>query len=337
MDIFLLKFTNNKIMAFRFTESPEYGPIFLQLRQQLAQPQDFAELVCYKFRSSNNIELFTRVWSFSSITQKGIIVVFHGAGGDGEYYALLADKVCKHGIMVMVCDYEGHGRSEGKRGDIKDFRSHIINAKEFIEAIYNKYPDLPIFIFGESMGGIVLVNVLIEYSSVLPSTIRGLLLFSPALAFKKNSIQFSDIFRNLLPFIVSALIPGKATISMRPDKHFSQSPAAKYMNPLHIEYDMTDKMHLEKVSARFVVQLNRFANKAFEKGANFINKPLLLVLADHDAAVDIEAVKAFYQRIPESDKTLIVVERGPHALFTAEAFQPYWNQLIQWISDHIHE
>ncbi len=318
-------------------ENPEYSPLFIQIRKQLVSEQDFAEIKCFKYRTSAGLELFTRIWAFPSVVSKAIIVVFHGAGGDGEYYALLADKVCKFGIMVAVCDYEGHGRSEGKRGDIKNFRSHILNAKEFIEEMHGMYPNLPIFLFGESMGGIVMVNLLTDFGAVLPSKVRGLLLFSPALRFKKSTLKFSDIFRNIFPFLISILIPGKATISMRPDKHFSQSPAAKYMNPLHIQYDMTDNMHLDKVSARFIIQLNRFANLGFAKGAESIKKPVLLFLADQDAAVDIEAIKEFFDRISEPDKQLVVVRNGPHALFTAEAFQPYWSQLIQWILDHLRD
>ena len=131
------------------------------------------------------------------------------------------------------------------------------------------------------------------------------------------------------------MIPGKATISMRPEAEFAQSRAASFMHPLHIQYDVTDPMHLEKVSIRSIAQLNKYADRAFKQGAKYIMKPSICFLGDKDVAVGVDSIERFFSAVNSSSNTIIRVQNGPHALFTAPAFQSYWNVLINWIFDHL--
>jgi len=107
------------------------------------------------FTTSDGVRLFTRHWFARDVSKKGTIIAFHGAGGDSEYFVLLADQVVNDGYEVYIHDYQGHGLSDGPRGDIKSFSTYVRHAVEYMNDVAKNNADCPLFILGESMGGTI--------------------------------------------------------------------------------------------------------------------------------------------------------------------------------------
>ncbi len=273
------------------------------------------------FKNSSGLKLFYRFFLPSNLNK--IIIVNHGAGGNGEYHVLLADEVISENVGVYVMDYRGHGNSEGKRGDIEDFRLILSDLHEFVLFIKNKHPAIPIILHGESMGGAVAINYLCLYQS----DIKGLLLFSPALKLKVR-LNVKDFFIILLSLIVYLFSPGYPFIKME-RKDYSGTA-----NPLHEEYDKTDPLHLKKLSPRYILQLNSYIHKAFNS-AKFIDIPTLIFQGEKDPAVDSEGIKDFFNRCSSKNKELFIVPNGLHALYTdPNSTKPeinIWNKLRNWL------
>ena len=53
---------------------------------------------------------------------KAVIVLVHGRGDHIQRYASWADLFIKEGFAFTGVDLPGHGRSEGRRGNIKSYR-----------------------------------------------------------------------------------------------------------------------------------------------------------------------------------------------------------------------
>ncbi|MHA1271727.1 MAG: alpha/beta fold hydrolase [Candidatus Helarchaeota archaeon] len=296
----------------------EFNPLLEKLRITF----DAGEGSYDFFYADDGVKLFYRYYIPPKIEK--IIIVAHGAGGNGDYYILLADQVFNENIAVYVMDYRGHGYSEGKKGDIKKFENILNDFDKFIILVKQQHPKIPIFLFGESMGAPVIINYLSNYDI----NINGVILFSPAVKIK---IKFS--VKQILMVVPLALIylfaPGACLISMNQGRD-----STGIANPIHLEYDKTDDLHLKKISIRYLLTLNSIIKKAFNCAEN-INHPILLVQGEIDPSIDLNGVKDFFERISSNDKQLIIIPNGTHALFTDpnanSTENNIWDILRDWL------
>lgn len=82
----------------------------------------------------------------------------HGTDEDcptGTYHAR-AKCLGDWGAACVGIEHQGHGRSEGNRVYIRHIDDLVSDASDFLHQVVCKnWPSLPVFLFGESMGGIV--------------------------------------------------------------------------------------------------------------------------------------------------------------------------------------
>ncbi|MHA1232552.1 MAG: lysophospholipase [Candidatus Helarchaeota archaeon] len=280
--------------------------------------------------TKDSTKLFYRYYLPPEIDK--IIVVAHGAGGNGDYYVILADQVFNEHIGVYVMDYRGHGYSEGKRGDIKSIKELLSDFDEFVSLIQEKHRNVPIFLFGESMGGALIINYLAKYNSPeITEVIKGVILFSPAIKLKmKYSIK--QIFL-AIPFLLTYLFAPSARII-----DITKGPVDEGIaNPIHIEYDKTDENHLKKISPRYLLNLVRLIEKSYNL-ADKITAPIIIFQGTNDPVIDIDGIEKFYERCSSSDKTLELVDGGRHVLFTDPIANSkennIWKKLNNWLKNH---
>ncbi len=88
-----------------------------------------------------------------------VMCIIHGIGEHDGRYDRMAEKLNEHGIAVLGMDLRGHGRSEGKRGDAAPRDAVLGDIDVLLTYAQEKYPGLPITIYGHSMGG----NIVIDY------------------------------------------------------------------------------------------------------------------------------------------------------------------------------
>lgn len=92
---------------------------------------------------------------------KGVIQISHGMCEYIERYEHFADFLCEHGFVVVGNDHLGHGNTVKSTEDLgyfaaKDGWSHLVNDLHRLTAlIKTKYPNLPYFLIGHSMGSFI--------------------------------------------------------------------------------------------------------------------------------------------------------------------------------------
>jgi alpha-beta hydrolase superfamily lysophospholipase len=310
----------------------EYTPLLQKIRQELTPNQDPPSLEVGYFTTSDSTRLFTRRWSSPTEKVKGVILCFHGMGGDGEYFVLLADQLCSIGYDVIVYDHYGHGFSAGVRGDIDHFSRHSLYAYEMICSVAARYRGKSLFLLAESMGGTILINALTQNSS-LPS-INGVLLFAPGVKFQTGTISFKDFLRGILAIIISIVKPGALTVLLRSPNMSNIKNGNPIMNPLHFEYDRTHPWHWDYASIRFLNQLRQAFNSALNEGPNGMKYPVILFYGLNDIGIARDGVNLFFNRIPHENKQLYEIPDAPHAMFTHHTFQPYWEKIREWLKNN---
>ncbi len=89
---------------------------------------------------------------------KGILQMCHGMAENKERYQSVMEKMAENGYICVMHDHRGHGSI--KNDDLGYFNDSTGNAIvsdviQITDEIKIKYPDLPIILFGHSMGSLV--------------------------------------------------------------------------------------------------------------------------------------------------------------------------------------
>jgi alpha-beta hydrolase superfamily lysophospholipase len=86
--------------------------------------------------------------------EAGLIVV-HGIAEHAERYRHVAEALASRGIACFVYDQRGHGNSPGTRTHVEDFGEFAGDLELLGETLRARYLKLPLFVWGHSMGSIV--------------------------------------------------------------------------------------------------------------------------------------------------------------------------------------
>src|SRR5512133_696942 len=93
---------------------------------------------------------------------RAAILMIHGLGEHAGRYNAWADRFNEAGIIFRAFDLPGHGLSGGKRGTMPEFGRVFSIIENLIEGLKNDFPGVPVFLYGHSLGGGLLLNMLIN-------------------------------------------------------------------------------------------------------------------------------------------------------------------------------
>jgi acylglycerol lipase len=133
---------------------------------------------------------------------RAVIIMVHGIGEHILRYAYWADLFRKEGIAFTGVDLPGHGRSDGRRGNIKSYGliEEMINI--LIDSCRKTFPGIPVFLYGHSLGG----GIVLDYVLRVNPGIAGAIVTSPwlRLAFEppKVKVMLATAMKHLLPGLV---------------------------------------------------------------------------------------------------------------------------------------
>lgn len=123
----------------------------------------------------DGVKLPLRHWDADG-PPKAVIVALHGMSDYSNAFDMPGKVWAKLGIITLAYDQRGFGRSEhtGIWAGSDVMRADLDDA---VAAARAKYPGLPVFALGESMGGAVVLTAL---ASTQPPAVDGAILVAPA-------------------------------------------------------------------------------------------------------------------------------------------------------------
>ncbi|MBW9148842.1 lysophospholipase [Clostridium sp. CM028] len=131
----------------------------------------------FKFKDKGDLEIFVYKWLPNVNVQiKGIVQIAHGMAETAARYENFASALTNDGFIVYANDHRGHGKTAGevrKLGELGEngFNSMVENMHELNEKIKEENPNLPIFLFGHSMGSFLTQRYICLYGSGLKGAI----------------------------------------------------------------------------------------------------------------------------------------------------------------------
>ena len=129
------------------------------------------------FKDKGDLEIFVYKWlPDESVKVKGVVQIAHGMAETAARYESFARDLTNDGFIVYANDHRGHGKTAGeasKLGDLGEdgFNSMVENMHQLNEQIKDENHDLPIFLFGHSMGSFLTQRYICLYGSELKGAI----------------------------------------------------------------------------------------------------------------------------------------------------------------------
>ena len=99
---------------------------------------------------------------------KGIVQFAHGMVEHQVYYYDFMEYLCKKGYLCVINDHRGHGNSTRKMADLGYFYEEngdyiVEDLHQITEYVKDRYKDLDVYLFGHSMGSLVVRKYIKKY------------------------------------------------------------------------------------------------------------------------------------------------------------------------------
>lgn len=144
------------------------------------------------------LEFYAKAWEPDG-NPKAAVALLHGLGEHVGRYAHVGAAFSQAGYALMGCDLRGHGRSGGRRGHAPSQEAYLQDVDLLLERVRTRYAGLPIFLYGHSLGAILVL----VYGLRRKPRLMGAIASAPAL----HSNLESQPVKVMLARILGGLVP----------------------------------------------------------------------------------------------------------------------------------
>jgi alpha-beta hydrolase superfamily lysophospholipase len=247
---------------------------------------------------------------------RAALVVVHGLGEHSGRYAEFGERMATFGISTYAIDLRGHGNSDGRRGHVPSFDVFLQEVDRFRREVEGLADfRMPLFLLGQSMGGLIALRYQEEY----PTRFRGAIICSPwlatAMAVPRWKVMASSALNRLAP-----ALPFSHGLRAEHLTRDADIVAAYRDDPL-VHGTITPRLFAE-VSAAMGLALQR---------SDRIAQPLLFLLGGDDRVVDTNRTVRFARSITAPDVTVRVYPGHYHELLNELDRSHMYREVREWI------
>lgn len=256
-------------------------------------------------------------WEAEVEIAKGVIVIVHGAAEHHGRYKWLVEMWRLAGYHVIMGDLPGQGTSTRRRGHIQSFDEYIIEVNEWIKE--SKKYNLPLFLIGHSMGGLVVIRSLQEKHQ----EVKAVILSSPCLGILYKPNKALELASRGLNIIAP---------SFKVESNLNVSIATR--NKSVQDNDENDSLYVTKVSVRWYRELIHAMEEAQKQVGKFQKVPLLLMQGGADKIVDKSLVKEWFNKVDLLDKSYKEWEGLYHEIFSEPEREQVFERAKHFFDTH---
>jgi len=265
------------------------------------------------FAGAGGIRLFRRVWRPPG-PARGVVINLHGLGDHSALYPSLVEHLLGAGIAVHGPDLRGNGRSPGQRAYIARWDELREDLRALVAQVRAEEPALPLFLLGNSLGGLIVLDYALHY----PDGLRGVIAAAPPLGRLGVPAPLLALGR-----VMSRLWPRFAVQTGMDLSGLARDPTVRetlLADPLFHRYG-TARLSTEVVKTIAAVQA----------AAPRFPLPVLILHGSSDRMVPPDGSRAFIARVGHPDRELREYSDGYHVLFADLDRDRVLSDLERWI------
>ena len=243
---------------------------------------------------------------------RAIVLLLHSLGEHSGRYDIMTARLNKAGYGVFRFDFRGHGRSDGPRGDVQDFRDYLRDVDTVVEYAHKSFPELPLFLLGHSMGALVGAAYAVEYPDKVSGEVTSgaALRMMPALEFLKGGTRYRHKERGDERF--SLVMP-----------YWQEGDTSAWNE----DGNMLDSVTVRLAGNVWIQGADWFAPRMKE-----LNTPLLILHGEQDCLVPPEVSRWFYEGVSSPDRRLRLYPMLGHSLLGEDG--EVLDDIVAWLDVH---
>ncbi|MBA3993323.1 MAG: hypothetical protein C0469_07330 [Cyanobacteria bacterium DS2.3.42] len=270
-----------------------------------------------------SLTLPVREWLNPLMPARGVVVMVHGTTQHSGSFELFANHLSSLGFKVVAYDMRGHGRwyHNQRTFDEGDHVNYSRSSQDLIVLLTHlrvKYPTLPLFCIGESIGGAVAVRA----GSANPGLVDGLVLVSPG----TKPCNFNPVM------VAKDFVKGVTHLDRLMDVTRYITRYSSDDNRVTKEM-VTDPLSRTRLTGKEVLQTGYFISttpKFASKLADHIS--VLIIQGEEDRIVSANTIKSIYKNLHSKNKSVVYLPECGHVLLGTSFLKPQVvSSISQWL------
>mmetsp|Transcript_10953 Transcript_10953/g.16135 ORF Transcript_10953/g.16135 Transcript_10953/m.16135 type:complete len:283 (-) Transcript_10953:130-978(-) len=239
----------------------------------------------YYWKASDGIEMYGHKWGVDE--PRAVVILVHGMNEHCLRFDHVAKEFNQSGFTVYGFDHRGHGRTKGKRGHTPSYDKLLESVKDTIDRAKAENNAKPIFLYGHSMGGNVVLNYALQRKPD-KDTIAGIMSSSAWLALPSGPPAILNFLAKFLRCIWPSFTQ-KSTLD----------PEAMSRDPEVIKKYKSDSLVHDRISVEFFLGCREAADFALANAGDF-GYPLWIAHGTEDKLTSHDASKEFSGKVPNA-------------------------------------
>ena len=279
---------------------------------------NLAQLQEKTFISDDGAHLPLRSWLPDGDPQ-AIIIALHGFNDYSHFFDQPGLCLSQQGIACFAYDQRGFGDAPG-RGLWAGSSAYREDLHTLTRLVKQRYPQQPIYLLGESMGGAVVITAM---SQGEPLPVNGIVLVAPALWARSTMPWYQTsllwTLAHTLPWLT---LTGKG-VSVKPSDNIEMLRALG-----------RDPLIIKSTRVESIFGLSNLMDEAFESASRLQGNTLLLY-GEKDEIIPKIPTVTFLQKWLSTDaeeKTVAFYEQGYHMLLRDLHADKPWQDIVAWIN-----
>lgn len=271
----------------------------------------------FELTTKDGLKLYGQAWLAEQPAQ-AVVVIVHGLGEHLGRYAHVAEAFTENGIHVYGFDQRGFGRSEGLRGHTPSFQHLMDDIYLAIQhARQDAGEDLPLFLYGHSLGGLEVLY----FGLRSENTLSGVIATNPGLDLSNLSQANLKIAK-----IGAALLPKIRVTSGLDTDGLSRDPEV-------VKVYLNDPLVHNKASLMLANEGTKATGYVLGHAADW-KHPLLLMHGTADRVVSIKGTDSFFKAV-SGDVTYKRWEGLFHELHNEPEKEEVIQVMVDWIKSRV--
>ena len=281
----------------------------------------FSEDRIEKLSCSNGVLRDIHIWEHEN--PRAVFITFHGLMDHGGNYLNPGLYLKERGFALVAHDQHGHDRK--RRAHVPRFDVFLEDLQRMLTWVEGEYPEVPVFIMGHSMGGLIVTHFGIRYFREDPQ-VKGFILSAPAYATMSTTHKVMIAFSNLL----SVFAP-RMKVPLEDIRMYVTRDEGQYYR---MRQDEKDGIQATEITVRMGAEFMK-AQKWVPGNIDQWSHPVLVIVPGEDKLADSEVTLQLISRI---DKDLVTIHRYPenyHESFNELNREKVFASLLEWCEPRI--
>jgi alpha-beta hydrolase superfamily lysophospholipase len=264
------------------------------------------------------LPLYYQTWQPLNVRPRAVLVNLHGLGDHSSLYPSIAGYFPARGIAVYAYDMRGNGRSPGQRAYVGHWEEYRGDLHAFVAKVRALEGMLPIFLLGNSLGGLVVL----EYALHNPDHLAGVIAAAPALG------------KVGVPSYLMALGRVMSRIWPRFSLEVGMDLSGLARDPAVVHTVLADPLFHRRGTARLSTEVTAAIERVHAR-AGELSVPLLILHGSADRMVPPDGSREFFSKVRAADRELREYPGAYHGLFADVDHQEVLGDLERWIENRI--